>query len=112
MDDLFEKIIKREIQADIVYEDDACIAMRDINPQAPTHVLLVPKQKIAKLSDATPEHQNLLGDLMVKVGVVADKLGLDNNFRVVINNGPQACQSIYHLHLHILSGRQMHWPPG
>ncbi len=109
---LFEKIINREIKAEIVYEDNWCIAFHDINPQAPVHVLLVTKKVIPKLSDVDEEDKNLLGHLMVKVPEITAKLGIKDNFRLVINNGPQACQTVYHLHLHILSGRMFHWPPG
>lgn len=110
-DTLFTKIINREIPADIVYEDDLCLAFRDINPQAPTHVLLIPKKPIPKLSDATPADHALLGHLLIKVEAVAEQLGL-SGFRVVINNGEEAGQTVFHLHLHILGGRSMAWPPG
>ncbi len=110
-DTLFTKIINREIPADIVYEDDLCLAFRDINPQAPTHVLLIPKKPIPKLSEATPDDHALLGHLLIKVGAVAEQLGL-SGFRVVINNGEEAGQTVFHLHLHILGGRSMAWPPG
>lgn len=110
-DTLFTKIINREIPADIVYEDDLCLAFRDINPQAPTHVLLIPKKPIPKLSEATPDDHALLGHLLIKVGTVAEQLGL-SGFRVVINNGEEAGQTVFHLHLHILGGRSMAWPPG
>ncbi len=109
---LFEKIINREIKADIVYEDNWCIAFHDINPQAPVHVLLVTKKVIPKLSEVEEEDKTLLGHLMVKVAEITAKLGIKDNFRLVVNNGPQACQTVYHLHLHILSGRMFHWPPG
>ncbi|MEB3274708.1 MAG: histidine triad nucleotide-binding protein [Prochlorothrix sp.] len=110
-DTLFTKIINREIPADIVYEDDLCLAFRDINPQAPTHVLLIPKKPIPKLSDATPDDHALLGHLLIKVGTVAEQLGL-SDFRVVANNGEGAGQTVFHLHLHILGGRPLNWPPG
>lgn len=110
-DTLFTKIINREIPADIVYEDDLCLAFRDINPQAPTHILLIPKKPIPKLSDATPADHALLGHLLIKVEAVAEQLGL-SGFRVVINNGEEAGQTVFHLHLHILGGRSMAWPPG
>jgi histidine triad (HIT) family protein len=109
---LFGKIAKREIPADIVYEDDLCLAFRDINPQAPTHVLLIPKQEIDKLSSARSDDQALLGHLMLAAGKVARQLGVADAFRLVVNNGAQAGQSVFHLHLHILAGRKLDWPPG
>jgi len=109
---LFGKIIRREIPANIVYEDDLCLAFRDINPQAPTHVLLVPKKEIDMLSSATAEDQTLLGHMMLAAGKVARQLGAGDTFRVVVNNGAEAGQSVFHLHLHILAGRKLHWPPG
>jgi histidine triad (HIT) family protein len=111
-DSIFTKIIKREIPADIVYEDDLAIAFRDISPQAPVHILVVPKQHLAKLSDAVPEDHRLLGHLLMTVKRVADQEGLTNGYRVVINNGPEGGQTVYHLHLHLLGGRSMQWPPG
>ena len=112
MTTLFGKIIRREIPANIVYEDDLCLAFRDINPQAPTHVLLVPKKEIGMLSSATAEDQALLGHMMLAAGKVARQLGAGDTFRLVVNNGEQAGQSVFHLHLHILAGRRMRWPPG
>jgi histidine triad (HIT) family protein len=112
MTTLFGKIIRREIPANIVYEDEHCLAFRDINPQAPTHVLLIPKKEIDMLANAKPEHQALLGHLLLAAGKVANQLGVGDAFRVVINNGAAAGQSVFHLHLHILAGRKLHWPPG
>jgi histidine triad (HIT) family protein len=109
---IFSRIIAREIPADIVYEDDLCLAFRDINPQAPTHVLLIPKQELSKLSEARPDSQALLGHLLLAVGKVARELGIEEAFRVVVNNGASAGQSVFHLHLHILGGRPFRWPPG
>jgi len=109
---LFEKIIDKEIPASIVYEDAQCVAFRDINPGAPTHVLLVPRKPIPKLSDATAEDQALLGHLLLAAGKVATQLGVGDAFRLAINNGAGAGQSVFHLHLHILGGRPMKWPPG
>jgi histidine triad (HIT) family protein len=109
---LFGKIIRREIAADIVYEDDLCLAFRDINPQAPVHVLLIPKKEIVKLSDATPEDGALLGHMMTAAGKIARQLGVGDAFRLVVNNGAEAGQSVFHLHLHILGGRPFKWPPG
>ena len=112
MTTLFGKIIRREIPSDIVYEDEHCLAFRDINPQAPTHVLLIPKKEIARLSDATAEDQATLGHMMVAAGKIARELGVDEAFRLVVNNGADAGQSVFHLHLHILAGRKFAWPPG
>lgn len=112
MSTIFGKIIRREIPADIVYEDDCCLAFRDVNPQAPTHVLLIPKKEIARLADANAEDQSVLGHLMLVAGKVARELGVGDAFRVVINNGAEAGQSVFHLHLHIIAGRRFSWPPG
>ena len=112
MTTLFGKIIRRELPAEIVYEDEWCLAFRDINPQAPTHVLLVPKKEIDKLSSATPEDQSLLGHMLLAAGKVARKLGVGDTFRIVVNNGAEAGQTVFHLHLHILGGRKLNWPPG
>ena len=112
MSTLFGKIIRREIPADIVYEDDQCLAFRDVNPQAPTHVLLIPKKEIARLSDAKAEDQSVLGHLMLVAGKVARDLGVGDAFRIVVNNGAEAGQSVFHLHLHIIAGRRFSWPPG
>lgn len=112
MTTLFGKIIRREIPADIVYEDDLCLAFRDINPQAPTHVLLIPKREIDRLTNARSDDQALLGHLMLAAGKVAKQLGVGDAFRLVVNNGAQAGQSVFHLHLHILAGRKLEWPPG
>jgi histidine triad (HIT) family protein len=112
MSTLFGKIIRREIPADIVYEDDLCLAFKDINPQAPTHVLLIPKKEIVKLSDAGAEDQAVLGHLLLAAGKIARQLGVGDAFRLVLNNGAEAGQSVFHLHLHILAGRPFRWPPG
>lgn len=112
MSTIFGKIIRREIPADIVYEDDQCLAFRDVNPQAPTHVLLIPKKEIARLADADAEDQSVLGHLMLVAGKVARKLGVGDAFRLVVNNGADAGQSVFHLHLHIIAGRPFSWPPG
>jgi histidine triad (HIT) family protein len=112
MSTLFEKIINREIPADIVYEDELSLAFKDINPQAPIHILIIPKKPIEKLSDANIEDQALLGHLMLVAGKIAEQLNLDNTFRIIINNGAGAGQSVFHLHLHLMSGRPLSWPPG
>ena len=109
---LFEKIIDREIPADIIFEDELSIVIKDISPQAPTHLLIIPKKVIPKLSDSTAEDQSILGHLMLVAGQIADQLGLDETFRIVVNNGAKAGQSVFHLHLHLLSGRPLNWPPG
>ena len=111
-DTLFSKIINREIPADIVYEDDLCLAFRDVNPQAPVHILVIPKQPIAKIADATESDQSLLGHLLLKAGEIAREQGYADTFRLVINNGEGAGQSVFHLHVHILAGRDFSWPPG
>jgi histidine triad (HIT) family protein len=112
MSTIFGKIISRDIPATIVYEDEHCLAFRDINPQAPTHVLLIPRKEIPRLIDATDDDRALLGHLMLVAGRIARELGAGDAFRLVVNNGAEAGQSVFHLHLHILAGRQMTWPPG
>ena len=108
----FTKIINREIPADIVYEDEHCLAFRDINAQAPTHVLLIPKKEMPRLVDATADDAALLGHLMLTANKIAQQLGVGDAFRLVVNNGADAGQSVFHLHLHILAGRAFKWPPG
>lgn len=112
MPTLFTKIINREIPAKIIYEDDLCMAFHDVNPQAPTHVLLIPKKEIPRLVDAKPEDQALLGHLMLTAGKLAQQLGVPEGFRIAINNGVDAGQTVFHLHLHIIGGRALKWPPG
>ncbi len=112
MSTIFTKIIAREIPAKIVYEDDLCLAFHDVNPQAPTHVLLIPKKAIPRLVDAQPEDAALLGHLMLTANKIALQLGVGDAFRLVVNNGADAGQSVFHLHLHILAGRAFKWPPG
>jgi histidine triad (HIT) family protein len=110
---LFEKIIAREIPATIVYEDDLVVAFRDIKPQAPTHVLIVPKKPIPRVGEAKPEDQSVLGHLLLKAAELAKTLGVSQSgFRLVFNNGPDAGEAVPHLHCHILGGRAMSWPPG
>lgn len=111
-DTVFSKIIRREIPADIVYEDNLAIAFRDVNPQAPVHILVIPKLPLPCLADAESQHHALMGHLLLTVKRVAAQVGLENGYRVVINNGPDGGQTVDHLHLHILGGRQMLWPPG
>ena len=111
-DTIFGKIIRREIPAHIVYEDDLALAFKDVNPQAPTHILVIPKKPIPRVSDAVAEDADLLGHLLLTVKKVAEEAGLTNGYRVVINNGNDGGQTVDHLHLHILGGRPMKWPPG
>ena len=109
---IFAKIIRREIPADIVYEDDKCLAFRDVNPQAPVHILVIPKQPIARLIDAVDDDQSLLGHLLLSANKIALEQGIEKAFRLVVNNGAGVGQSVFHLHLHILAGRSFTWPPG
>jgi len=110
---IFEKIIRREIPAEIVFEDDDVLAFRDVNPQAPVHVLIVPKRLIARLADATQADGPLLGKLLLASCKVAEKLDLmASGYRVVINSGPDAGESVPHLHIHVLGKRALAWPPG
>lgn len=110
---LFEKIIAREIPADIVFEDDRCLAIRDIDPQAPVHILVIPKTVIPRVGQAQPEQKELLGHLLLVAGDVARCEGVDEKgYRVVINHGVNGGETVPHLHVHVLGGRQMTWPPG
>ena len=110
---LFEKIIAREIPAAIVYEDDSVLAFRDIKPQAPTHILIVPKKPVPRIAEARADDQKLLGHLLLKAAEVAAKMGLQpGGYRLVINNGVDGGETVPHLHVHILGGRHLAWPPG
>ncbi len=109
---LFQKIIDREIPAKIEHEDEHCIVLHDIQPQAPVHLLIIPKKPIPRVGAAAPDDQAVLGHLLLVAGRVAGKLKLAEGFRLVVNNGPQACESVPHLHIHLLARRQMTWPPG
>lgn len=110
---IFEKIIAREIPSSVVYEDDLVFAFRDINPQAPTHVLIVPKKPIPRIAEASAEDHAVLGHLLLKAAVVAEKVGLKpGGYRLVINNGRDGGETVPHLHCHILGGRPLAWPPG
>ncbi|MBT7958427.1 MAG: histidine triad nucleotide-binding protein [Akkermansiaceae bacterium] len=113
MPTLFEKIAAREIPADIVYEDDLCLCFHDINPQAPIHLLIVPKKPIVRIAEAKPEDKETLGHLILTAQLIAKQEGFEQNgFRTVINNGQDGGEEVPHLHLHILAGRKMTWPPG
>ena len=109
---VFKQIIDGEIPVDFLHEDEHCVAFNDQNPQAPTHVLIVPRKPIPMLMDSEPEDGALLGHLLLVANQVAKSLSLDTGYRIVINNGPDACQSVYHLHVHLLGGRGFSWPPG
>jgi histidine triad (HIT) family protein len=109
---LFERIIAREIPAKFEHEDELCVVINDIQPQAPVHLLIIPKKPIARLGDAGPADQVALGHLLLVAGMMARKLDLANGYRLVVNNGPDACESVPHLHVHLLARRQMGWPPG
>lgn len=110
---LFCKILAGDIEADVVYEDDDVLAFRDINPQAPVHVLIIPRRHIATINDITNEHRNDIGALFVAAGVIAQQEGFaDEGYRVAMNCNEAAGQTVFHLHLHLLGGRQLGWPPG
>ena len=109
---IFQKIIDREIPSKIEHEDEQCIVLHDIDPQAPVHLLIVPKKHIIRIAAATPDDESVLGHLLLVAGLIARKLQLAQGFRLVINNGPHASESVPHLHVHLLAGRQMSWPPG
>jgi histidine triad (HIT) family protein len=109
---LFSKIIDREIPADIVYEDEQCLAFRDINPQEPVHILVIPKKAITMVSEAATEDEALLGHLLTTASKIAKQEGFGEAFRLVVNNGEDVGQTVFHLHVHILAGRSLTWPPG
>ncbi len=109
---LFSKIIDREIPARIEHEDDHCVVIHDINPQAPVHVLVIPKKPIARVGEAAEADQAVLGHLLLTAAKVAEKLKIADGFRVVINNGRDAGETVPHLHVHVLGGRSLAWPPG
>jgi len=112
-DNVFAKMLRKEIPADVVYEDDKCMAFRVISPQAPIHILVIPKAPIAKLADTGEADRDVLGHVLWAAGEVARREGLDKTgFRTVINNGERAGQSVFHLHAHVLGGRDFEWPPG
>jgi histidine triad (HIT) family protein len=110
---IFQKIADREIPSDIIYEDDKCVAFRDVSPKAPTHVLVIPREPIPSLEQLTTEHEALLGHMWMVIPKVARELGVaEGGYRVVVNCGKDGGQSVDHLHFHILGGRQLDWPPG
>ncbi|XP_063693105.1 adenosine 5'-monophosphoramidase HINT1-like [Bolinopsis microptera] len=111
-DTIFGKIIRKEIPSDILFEDDSCLAFRDVNPQAPVHFLVIPKKPITMLSKAEDADAPLLGHLLNVARKCADQEKLEEGYRVVINNGVHGAQSVYHVHVHVLGGRQLSWPPG
>ncbi|XP_067377882.1 histidine triad nucleotide-binding protein 2, mitochondrial isoform X1 [Channa argus] len=109
---IFSKVIDKSIAADIIYEDEKCVAFRDINPQAPVHFLVIPRVPIPRISQAKDDDADLLGHLVVVAKNMAQKESLSEGYRMVINDGKHGSQSVYHLHIHVLGGRQMKWPPG
>ncbi|MBN3282995.1 HINT1 protein, partial [Polyodon spathula] len=111
-DTIFGKIIRKEIPAKIFYEDEQCLAFHDVAPQSPTHFLVIPKKLIAQLSKAEDADAALLGHLMIVAKKCAEEMGLSKGYRLIVNEGPDGGQTVYHLHIHILGGRQLGWPPG
>jgi len=111
-DTIFQKIIDKELPADIIHEDELALVFKDINPVAPTHLLIIPKKQIEKVSDAEDQDKELLGHLLLVAGKVARDLGIDEAFRLVVNNGAGAQQTVFHLHIHLIAEREFTWPPG
>ena len=109
---IFAKILRKEIPCEIVYEDDQVLFFNDINPQAPIHILIIPKKRIDKISDSNTEDKELLGHLFLVAGNIARDLGIEDAFRLVVNNGAGAQQTVFHLHIHLIAGREFNWPPG
>jgi histidine triad (HIT) family protein len=109
---VFQRIIDRELPARIEYEDDRCIVIHDREPEAPVHVLIIPKNVIPRIGEATDADSAVLGHLLVVAGMAAKQLKLENGFRLVVNHGPDACETVPHLHIHLLGGRKLGWPPG
>ena len=109
---IFQKIINKEIPADILYEDDLCMAFRDVAPQAPTHFLMIPKKEILNVASLEDDDQALVGHMLLKIRDLANRLELKNGYRVVVNCGVEGGQSVDHLHFHVLAGRKLKWPPG
>lgn len=112
MSTIFEQILNKSIPCDFIYEDDYCVAFNDIEPQAPVHCLLIPKQKLVNLKDANSDNEHVLGKLMSAIPKVTDIICPGQDFRIVVNNGANASQTVFYLHIHILSGRKFNWPPG
>ena len=113
MSTIFKKIIDKEIPADIVYEDDLCLAFKDIDPKAPTHILIIPKKEIPSMAEASQDDEGLLGHLLITASRIAKDQGIsDSGYRLVANTNNEGGQEVYHLHIHLLGGRQMTWPPG
>ncbi|XP_035785134.1 uncharacterized HIT-like protein Synpcc7942_1390 [Anopheles albimanus] len=110
-DTIFDKIIQKKIPAEIIYEDEQCLAFNDVSPQGPVHFLVIPKRKIPKLEDSTANDKEILGHLLHVAGQLG-KSKAPQGFRLVINNGDHGCQTVYHIHLHVIGGRQLGWPPG
>jgi histidine triad (HIT) family protein len=112
-DCIFCKIVAGEIPSDIVYQDDVCLAFKDINPGAPTHVLIIPKEHIATLNDLTPDHRSAVGHILLVAKQIAGQLGVDaSGYRVVANCNSDGGQAVFHIHFHLLGGRRLSWPPG
>jgi histidine triad (HIT) family protein len=112
-DTIFSKIINKEIKADIVYESDKVLAFRDINPQAPVHIIIIPKEEIPRINNFdSKKHSELLSEMIDAANKLAAEMKIDDGYRLVINSGDKGGQTVYHLHLHLLGGRQMNWPPG
>ncbi|ROL61505.1 histidine triad nucleotide-binding protein [Bacteroidetes/Chlorobi group bacterium ChocPot_Mid] len=110
---IFSKIIRKEIPADVIYEDDELLAFKDINPQAPYHILIIPKKEIPTVNDIVEEDANLIGKIILRAKRIAQELGFaEDGYRLVFNCNRNGGQDVYHIHLHLLGGRQMHWPPG
>ena len=109
---IFQNIMNRKIPADFLYEDEHCIVIRDINAQAPTHCLIIPKKLISRIGDAAEEDKNLLGHVLLTAKKMAKKLKLEAGFRIIINNGKDGGETVPHLHVHLLGGRSLNWPPG
>ena len=109
---LFSKIIDGEIPGDFVHQDDLCVVLRDVNPQAPVHLLVIPRKPIPRIGEAAEEDAALMGHLLLVARKTAKTMDLDNGFRIVINNGTHGGESVPHLHVHLLGGRQLQWPPG
>ena len=109
---IFTKILDGEIPGDILFEDEVCFAIKDISPQAPIHILIIPKKPVEKVSDAESDDKEMLGHLLLVSKAIANEQGLDDNYRLIINNGAKAGQSVFHIHVHLLGGRSLNWPPG